>query len=69
MSLLLDTHAFLWFVWDDARLSQTVKDAITDPNIQKLVSAASAWEIAIKASLHKLDLGMRPRNVLPCSFG
>ena len=58
MSLLLDTRAFRWFVWDDARLSQTAKDAIIDPNIQKLVSAASAWEIAIQVSLQKLDLGM-----------
>ena len=58
MNVLLDTHTFLWFVWDDAQLSQTAKDAITDPNNQKLVSVASIWEIAIKISLQKLDLGM-----------
>lgn len=58
MNILLDTHAFLWFVWDDARLSQTAKDTITDPNNRKLVSVASVWEIAIKVSLQKLDLGM-----------
>jgi len=58
MNILLDTHAFLWFVWDDAHLSQTAKDTITDPNNRKLVSVASVWEIAIKVSLQKLDLGM-----------
>jgi PIN domain nuclease of toxin-antitoxin system len=58
MNILLDTHAFLWFVWDDEHLSQTAKDAITDPNNRKLVSVASVWEIAIKVSLQKLDLGM-----------
>jgi PIN domain nuclease of toxin-antitoxin system len=58
MNILLDTHTFLWFVWDDAQLSQTAKDTITDPNNRKLVSVASIWEIAIKVSLQKLDLGM-----------
>jgi len=58
MNILLDTHAFLCFVWDDEHLSQTAKDAITDPNNRKLVSFASVWEIAIKVSLQKLDLGM-----------
>ena len=58
MNILLDTHAFLWFVWDDAHLSQAAKDAISDPNNRKLVSVASVWEIAIKISLQKLDLGM-----------
>ena len=58
MNILLDTHTFLWFVWDDAQLSQTAKDTITDPNNRKLVSVASVWEIAIKVSLQKLDLGM-----------
>ena len=58
MNVLLDTHTFLWFVWDDAQLSQTAKDAITDPNNRKLVSVASIWGIAIKISLQKLDLGM-----------
>lgn len=57
MRLLLDTHAALWFWWDDARLSTVAKDAIRDPANQKLVSWASPWEVAIKVSLHKLDIG------------
>lgn len=47
-SLLLDTHTFLWFVWDDARLSPSAKAVIEDAQNRKLVSIASCWEIAIK---------------------
>ena len=56
-SLLLDTHTFLWFLWDDPDLSARAKVAIEDADNRKLVSIASCWEIAIKAGLKKLDLG------------
>jgi PIN domain nuclease of toxin-antitoxin system len=56
MRLLLDTHAFLWFVLGDPRLVQTARDAILDPAQAKLVSPASYWEIAIKISLGKYTL-------------
>ena len=55
--LLLDTHAMLWFFWDDARLSGSAKSLIEDADTRKLVSIASCWEIAIKVGLGKLDLG------------
>jgi PIN domain nuclease of toxin-antitoxin system len=57
MRLLLDTHAALWFWWDDPRLSSTGKALIRDPLNQKLVSPATPWEVAIKVSLGKLDIG------------
>ncbi len=57
MSLLLDSHAFLWFIWDDPSLSSTAKALIEDPARPKLVSVASCWEIAIKVGLKKLVLG------------
>lgn len=57
MTLLLDTHTCLWFWWDDPQLGPTARDAICDPANRKLVSTASCWEIAIKTSLKKLDLG------------
>ena len=41
MTLLLDTHAFLWFVWADPLLSATAKAAIEDPANRKLLSVAS----------------------------
>ncbi len=57
MKLLLDAHTFLWFVWDDAQLTNNAKELITNPTNQKFVSAAIYWEIAIKVSIGKLDLG------------
>ena len=56
MRLLLDTHAFLWWVFDDARLSPAARDLIADPAAEILFSAVSAWEIAIKARTGRLDL-------------
>ena len=55
--LLLDTHAFLWFAFDDRRLSETAAAAIEDPAFVKILSIASLWEISIKVSLGKLELG------------
>jgi PIN domain nuclease of toxin-antitoxin system len=56
MRVLLDTHAFLWFVLGDAKLSSNARHAIEDPDHEKLVSPASYWEIAIKVSLNKYTL-------------
>lgn len=56
MRLLLDTHAFLWFVQADARLSPTAKALIEDPNNKPFISVVSLWEIAIKVSIGKLKL-------------
>jgi PIN domain nuclease of toxin-antitoxin system len=56
-SLLLDTHAMLWFFWDDPQLSARAKGLIEDADNRKLVSIATCWEIAIKVGLGKLDLG------------
>ena len=55
MRRLLDTHAFLWWATDDGRLSGAASRAIADPGNEVLVSAASAWEIAAKHRLGKLD--------------
>jgi PIN domain nuclease of toxin-antitoxin system len=63
--VLLDTHAMLWFLWDDSRLSGPAKSLIEDANNRKLVSVASCWEIAIKVGLGKLDLGESSHSFLP----
>ncbi len=55
---LLDTHAFLWFLFDDPRLSDRAAELIEEPEPQNLLSAVSLWEIAIKHQLGKLTLGM-----------
>jgi PIN domain nuclease of toxin-antitoxin system len=56
MRILLDTHAWLWFVLGDAALSPAARSLIEDPNNEKLVSPASYWEIAIKISMGKYVL-------------
>ncbi len=56
-TLLLDTHTVLWFWWNDPRLSPVAKDLICDPAKRKFVSIATPWEVAIKVSRKKLDIG------------
>jgi PIN domain nuclease of toxin-antitoxin system len=51
---LLDTHILLWWVEDDLRLRETVRTAISNPDHEVVVSAASIWEAAIKRALGKL---------------
>jgi len=54
--LLLDTHALLWFVLNDPKLSASARAVIADPLNEVLVSPASFWELAIKISLEKSSL-------------
>ena len=56
MRLLLDTHAWPWFVLGDNALSSAARSAIEDPQNEKLISAASYWELAIKTSIGRLRL-------------
>jgi PIN domain nuclease of toxin-antitoxin system len=56
MRALLDTHAFLWFIFADAKLKASAKATMLDPNNQLLLSVASLWEIVIKVSIGKLPL-------------
>ncbi len=56
MRALLDTHALLWFVLGEDRLSATATNWILDSATTKFVSPASYWEIAIKISLGKYVL-------------
>jgi PIN domain nuclease of toxin-antitoxin system len=73
VTLLLDTHTVLWFWWNDAQLSATALALICDPANRKLVSPATAWEVAIKVSLKKLKiggpyLGFFPQHMLRNNF-
>lgn len=54
MKALLDTHALLWWLFDDPHLSTTARDCIANAENEILVSAASAWEIATKHRIGKL---------------
>ena len=55
MKLLLDTHALILWLKNDPNLFQGTKKAIANPDNLVFVSAASAWEIAVKKSLGKLN--------------
>jgi PIN domain nuclease of toxin-antitoxin system len=54
LRLLIDTHALLWWLSDDASLSGTAREAMADTSNVLLVSAACAWEISTKVRLGKL---------------
>ena len=56
MKVLLDTHTFLWWIADSPRLSARAREVIRDSNNELFFSAASGWEIAIKAQLGRLQL-------------
>ncbi len=55
MNLLLDTHTVLWLAIESPNLPQTAIREILDPGNRKFVSMASAWEVAIKASVGRFD--------------
>ncbi|HUD15108.1 MAG TPA: type II toxin-antitoxin system VapC family toxin [Terracidiphilus sp.] len=54
MKVLVDTHALLWWMGGDARLSELALGILEDGANQRLVSIVSLWEIAIKISLGRL---------------
>jgi PIN domain nuclease of toxin-antitoxin system len=55
MRLLPDTHAALWLLGGDDRLSRRADSLLTDVSNDVLLSSAVVWEVAIKRSLNKLD--------------
>jgi PIN domain nuclease of toxin-antitoxin system len=56
MRFLVDTHALLWALGEPGTLSREARDALADPSNLIVVSSASLWECAVKASIGKLDL-------------
>jgi PIN domain nuclease of toxin-antitoxin system len=65
MTYLLDTHALLWWLFDDPRLSRTARDLIADPANPVYVSSASAWEIATKHRLGRLPSAVQLVRDMP----
>ena len=65
MKLLLDTHAFLWFIEGNPKMPPSTRSLIEDPVNQSFVSIASLWEMAIKISLQKLKLGQPFNRLIP----
>jgi PIN domain nuclease of toxin-antitoxin system len=60
LRILLDTHSFLWWESDDRRLSAEARRTLSDGGNEIFLSVSSAWEIAIKAGLGKLDIPEGP---------
>lgn len=65
MTVLLDTHIFLWFVEGDPKLPLRWKDYITTSGSHFLISHVVPWEISIKHGLGKLKLDRRPSELFP----
>jgi PIN domain nuclease of toxin-antitoxin system len=65
MDVLLDTVTFLWWMAGDARLGPGAAKLVRDPSNRVHLSAASAWEIAIKHGAGKLSLPRPPAEWLP----
>ena len=63
MRLLLDTHAFLWFIMGSPNLSPAARALVEDGANERFLSVASLWEMAIKVSIGRLTLSA-PYDVL-----
>lgn len=68
MRLLLDTHLLLWALASPERLDAATRAALEDPGNEVLFSAASLWEIAIKAALGRPDFICDPTQVLQAAL-
>lgn len=64
MKVLLDTHTFLWWITDDNRLSSSAREIITNGDNELFLSAATGWEIAIKAQLGRIKLPKEPHSFI-----
>lgn len=62
MRVLLDTHAFLWWILESPKLSELAWEAIADESNELLFSVVSGWEISIKVGVGKLELPDVPRD-------
>lgn len=65
MRVLLDTHTFLWWITDDPRLSREAREIIGKGENELYLSAASGWEMVIKAKLGRLQLSDDPEFFIP----
>jgi len=65
MTVLMDTHSFLWFANGSSQLSARARTIIEDPTNDKLLSMASIWEMAIKISIGKLNIAQPFEQFIP----
>ena len=65
MTVLLDTHVWLWMLAAPSRLRAAARDLVEDANTTLLLSAASTWEIAIKYAVGRLPIPEPPERYVP----
>lgn len=63
MRVLLDTHILLWALTEPGKLAKETRALVEDPETEILFSAASIWELAIKATLGRLPSEARPKEI------
>ncbi len=68
MRVLLDTHILIWSLYELERLDQATGALLEEPGTDVLFSAASIWEIAIKARLGRVDFNQRPEAVVEAAL-
>ena len=64
MRLLLGTHVLLWALIEPAKLAPAIRAQLEDPENEVLFSAASVWEMAIKAALGRADFQVSPERIV-----
>jgi PIN domain nuclease of toxin-antitoxin system len=64
MRLLLDTHILLWALIEPGRLDSDLRDILESPEHTVLFSAASVWEMSIKAALGRADFKVAPNRIV-----
>ena len=64
MRLLLDTHTLFWSVDDPSKVSAAAMTAMSDPSSERMLSAATIWELAIKVGQGKITLSLPYRQWL-----
>ena len=65
MKVLIDTHCWLWLCVTPERFSRRTLDRLASRETERLLSAASVWEMVIKYDLGKLPLPVHPRDFVP----
>lgn len=61
---LLDTHSFLWSIWQPEKLGLQAAAVLENSETQVFVSSITFWEVSLKYSLGKLILGCKPDQLL-----
>ncbi len=69
MRILLDTHILLWALIEPGKLGDEARAALEDLDHDVLFSAASVWEISIKAALDRPDFQVSPATIVAAALG